>query len=69
MRKNDLIYGIHAVDALLNRQPERVIEIYTLKGRVDKRLTDITNKAQEWGLSVQQMHRKSLDEKSNDYIC
>ena len=51
---------------ILEQQPERVIEIYTLKGRDDQRLTDITQKAQEWGISVQQMQRKSLDEKSND---
>ena len=64
MSKSELIYGIHAVDALLEMQPERVIEIYTLKGRDDQRLTDITTKAQEWGVSVQAMLRKSLDEKS-----
>jgi len=65
MSKSELIYGMHAVDALLETQPERVIEIYTLKGRDDARLTDITNKAQEWGISVQQMQRKTLDEKSD----
>ena len=66
MSKSELIYGMHAVDALLDRHPERVIEIYTLKGRDDQRLTDITTKAQEWGISVQAMQRKSLDEKSNE---
>ena len=65
MSKSEVIYGLHAVDALLEKQPERVIEIYTLKGRDDQRLTDITQKAQEWGISVQPMQRKSLDEKSN----
>ena len=65
MSKSELIYGIHAVDALLEKQPERVIEVYTLKGRDDQRLTDITEKAQQWGVSVQAMQRKSLDEKSN----
>jgi len=64
MGKSEFIYGLHAVNALFKKQPERVIEIYTLKGRDDKRLTDITNKAQKWGISVQQMQRKSLDEKS-----
>lgn len=65
MPKSELIYGMHAVAALLKSQPERVIEIYTLKGRVDKRLADIINKAQEFGFFVQPMHRKSLDEKSD----
>ncbi len=32
------IYGIHAVNAFLSRAPERLIEVYVLKGREDKRL-------------------------------
>ncbi|WP_094752562.1 23S rRNA (guanosine(2251)-2'-O)-methyltransferase RlmB [Psychromonas sp. CD1] len=64
MSKSEIIYGIHAVDALLEREPERVIEIYTLKGRDDQRLTNITEKAQQWGISVQEMQRKCLDEKA-----
>ncbi|MGB5446076.1 MAG: 23S rRNA (guanosine(2251)-2'-O)-methyltransferase RlmB [Psychromonas sp.] len=64
MSKSEFIYGMHAVDALLERQPERVIEIYALKGRDDERLNDVLNKALEWGISVQFMMRKALDEKS-----
>nr|QXF14421.1 23S rRNA (guanosine-2'-O-)-methyltransferase RlmB [uncultured bacterium] len=55
---------MHAVDALLDRQPERVIEIYALKGRDDERLQDLLAKAKDWGVSVQFMQRKALDEKS-----
>ena len=55
---------MHAVDALLEKQPERVIEIYTLKGRDDERLNAIIAKAHEWGISVQAMQRKALDDKS-----
>ena len=64
MSKSELIYGMHAVDALLEKQPERVIEVYALKGRDDERLNSITAKAREWGVSVQFMQRKALDEKS-----
>ncbi|WP_372880688.1 23S rRNA (guanosine(2251)-2'-O)-methyltransferase RlmB [Psychromonas sp.] len=64
MSKSELIYGMHAVDALLERQPERVIEVYALKGRDDERLNDVLNKAREWGVSVQFMQRKALDDKS-----
>ncbi len=66
MSKNEIIYGMHAVDALLERQPERVIEIFALKGRDDERLNDILEKAREWGVSVQLMQRKALDDKSDD---
>ncbi|MGL5497840.1 MAG: RNA methyltransferase substrate-binding domain-containing protein, partial [Aeromonas sobria] len=34
----ELIYGIHAVSALLERTPERFIEVWALKGRDDDRL-------------------------------
>ncbi len=64
MSKSELIYGMHAVDALLEKQPERVIEIYALKGRDDERLSSIIAKASEWGISVQFMQRKALDDKS-----
>lgn len=64
MSKSELIYGMHAVDALLEKQPERVIEVYALKGRDDERLNSVIAKAREWGISVQFMQRKALDDKS-----
>lgn len=35
---NELIYGIHAVNAVLQRDPARFVEAYVLKGRQDDRL-------------------------------
>jgi 23S rRNA (guanosine2251-2'-O)-methyltransferase len=64
MSKSELIYGMHAVDALIEKQPERVIEVYALKGRDDERLNAIIEKTREWGVSVQFMQRKALDDKS-----
>lgn len=64
MSKSELLYGIHAVDALLEKQPERFIEVYALKGREDERLNNILAKLNEWGISVQLMHRKAMDDKS-----
>ena len=43
MSKSELIYGMHAVDALIEKQPERVIEVYALKGRDDERLNAIAD--------------------------
>ena len=65
MSKSELIYGMHAVDALLETKPERVIEVYALKGRDDQRLNEVLAKAHQWGVSVQFMQRKALDEKSD----
>ncbi|UTZ23228.1 23S rRNA (guanosine(2251)-2'-O)-methyltransferase RlmB [Vibrio campbellii] len=62
---NEFIYGIHAVKAVLEREPERFIEAYVLKGRQDDRLMPILNDLQVCGVSIQQMTRKTLDEKAN----
>jgi 23S rRNA (guanosine2251-2'-O)-methyltransferase len=60
----EIVYGIHSLAAIIEREPERLIEIYALKGRQDERVTPIINQAQSLGLSVQFMSRKALDDKS-----
>ncbi|EIR39122.1 RNA methyltransferase substrate-binding domain-containing protein, partial [Yersinia pestis] len=35
---SEIIYGIHAVKALLERDPQRFLEVFILKGRDDRRL-------------------------------
>ena len=62
---NEFIYGIHAVKAVLEREPERFIEAYVLKGRQDDRLMPILNDLQVCGVSIQQMTRKTLDDRAN----
>ncbi|MGL4473453.1 MAG: 23S rRNA (guanosine(2251)-2'-O)-methyltransferase RlmB, partial [Shewanella sp.] len=64
MKKQELVFGIHAVSAVLENSPERVLELYLLQGRVDDRVTPLIVKAQEYGVSLQQMSRKVLDEKT-----
>ncbi|KHD24524.1 23S rRNA methyltransferase [Vibrio caribbeanicus] len=61
---NEFIYGIHAVKAVLEREPERFIEAFVLKGRQDDRLMPILNELQVCGVSIQQMTRKTLDDKA-----
>ena len=61
---NELIFGFHSVEAILNKEPERFIEIYALKGREDKRLNPIINLARQFGVSIQFMQRKALDDKA-----
>ena len=64
MKKQDITFGLHAVEAVLQNSPERVIEIWVLQGRDDKRLTPILEIASQWGVSVQYASRKALDDKS-----
>ncbi len=61
---SELIYGIHAVAALLEREPERFIEVWALKGREDERLLPLLTELEGLGIRVQPVGRKALDEKS-----
>ena len=62
---NEFLYGIHSVKAVLEREPERFIEAFVLKGRQDDRLMPILNDLQTFGVSIQEAGRKALDEKAN----
>ncbi|MGI2786196.1 23S rRNA (guanosine(2251)-2'-O)-methyltransferase RlmB [Vibrio fluvialis] len=61
---NEFIYGIHAVNAVLERDPARFVEAYVLKGRQDDRLLPVLNELARLGISIQEMHRKALDDKA-----
>lgn len=61
---NEFIYGIHAIKAVLAKEPERFVEAFVLKGRQDDRLMPILNELQAFGISIQQMGRKALDDKA-----
>ncbi|MBR9727645.1 23S rRNA (guanosine(2251)-2'-O)-methyltransferase RlmB [Shewanella intestini] len=65
MKKQDMIFGIHATQALLNNSPERVIELWVLQGRDDERLLPLIKTASSMGISVQKSSRKVLDEKAS----
>ncbi|MGL4205895.1 MAG: 23S rRNA (guanosine(2251)-2'-O)-methyltransferase RlmB [Aeromonadaceae bacterium] len=65
---SELIYGIHAVSALLERQPERFLEAWVLKGRDDERLMPLLQQLQQCGVSIQWVTRKTLDEKAEGAI-
>ncbi|QLB39451.1 23S rRNA (guanosine(2251)-2'-O)-methyltransferase RlmB [Mannheimia pernigra] len=65
---SEQIYGIHAVKAFLDNAPERLIEVLVLKGREDKRLIPLLNELQRLGVSVQQVNRQTLDNKSQGEV-
>lgn len=62
------IYGIHAVNSILANSPERLIEVFVLKGREDKRLQPLLNELYALGISVQFVNRQTLDKKSNGEV-
>ncbi len=65
MAQQELIYGLHAMTAVMDREPDRVIELFVLKGRDDERLTYILDEAKRHGIGIQFCQRKTLDDKCN----
>lgn len=58
---SEIIYGIHAVKALLERDPQRFLEVFILKGRDDRRLQPVVAELEATGLVVQVASRQWLD--------
>lgn len=60
---SEIIYGIHAVKALLERDPQRFLEVFILKGRDDRRLHPLIAELEQMGIKIQVANRQWLDEK------
>ena len=65
MAQQEWLYGLHALTAVMSSEPERVIELWALKGRDDDRLNKVINLARKAGVSVQFVNRQALDNKVN----
>jgi 23S rRNA (guanosine2251-2'-O)-methyltransferase len=63
MAQQEWLYGIHAIESVIQREPERLIELFVLKGRDDKSIHSIVTQARKFGASVQFCQRKTLDDK------
>ncbi len=55
------VFGLHAVQAVLARQPERIQQIYVQEGRSDQRLSELLALAQQVGRRVDALPRSELD--------
>jgi len=55
---------MHSIAAVLEHEPERILELMVAKGRSDERMNTIVNQARKQGIAVQFVQRKTLDEKS-----
>jgi 23S rRNA (guanosine2251-2'-O)-methyltransferase len=62
MSKPEWLYGLHSVQAILERYPERVIELFLQEGREDGRVTALLVLARKAGLKAQVVPRKVLDQ-------
>lgn len=59
---SDFVYGVHAIGAVLDRNPSRLIEAFTLKGR-HHRLVPILNVLRGIEVPVKEVERRVLDGK------
>jgi 23S rRNA (guanosine2251-2'-O)-methyltransferase len=62
MTKPNFVYGLHAIAALLEKNPQRVRQVFIQKGREDTRIAALRTLAQEFNISVQSVSRSHLDE-------
>jgi 23S rRNA (guanosine2251-2'-O)-methyltransferase len=58
----ELVFGIHAVEALLKRSPARIGELLVLEGRADKRVAPLIGQAERAGIRIQRLARHKLDQ-------
>ncbi len=66
MTDKQLIFGMHSVEALLQRQPDRASRIVVQAERQDKKITAIISLAKASGIAVDQMPRAELDRLTSD---
>ena len=64
MMSKELIFGFHALDALLDVHPETILEVWMLKGRDDERLNGLQARLLEVGVKTQLASRSALDNKA-----
>ena len=57
------IYGIHAVDSLLRRNPGAIRHLWVQAGREDKRVAALLELARNQGITVEREARRALDER------
>jgi 23S rRNA (guanosine2251-2'-O)-methyltransferase len=59
----DLIFGLHAVQAVLHSRPTDIRRAWVLKGRDDSALQSILETLSQYGVSVEACARQRLDDK------
>lgn len=58
---SEIIYGVHAVKALLESSPQRIKEVFILKGREDRRLLSVAREVEALGIVVQVANKQWMD--------
>lgn len=64
--ETQIVYGIHAVQALLEREPERVLEVWIERNRNDKRIQTVLVLAGQHHVPLNRCDRQKLDDMTDD---
>jgi 23S rRNA (guanosine2251-2'-O)-methyltransferase len=58
--KRNFVYGLHAINAVLERAPERLLELWVAQLRDDARLNELRDRAQSAGVRAQSVGGEAL---------
>jgi 23S rRNA (guanosine2251-2'-O)-methyltransferase len=58
----DKVFGMHAIESVLTRSPEKVIQLFLQKSRQDKKLNYVEKLAQQAGIKPQYVDKKKMDD-------
>lgn len=62
MAETQLIYGMHAVEAILNRDPAVILEVWIDSGRQDQRLSTLVQQIGAQGFAIQRLKKDQLND-------
>ncbi len=65
MSKKEIIFGFHAVKAILEESPHRVVQLCVQEGRDNKRIRSILHLAAHQHIAVQVLSRSQFDQWTN----
>ncbi|HMH89117.1 MAG TPA: 23S rRNA (guanosine(2251)-2'-O)-methyltransferase RlmB [Steroidobacteraceae bacterium] len=66
--KRNFVYGLHAVNAALERAPERVLELWLVQTRDDARTRDLKDRAERVGVHVHSVSGDALVKLVGDVV-
>jgi len=64
-QKHDYIFGLHATRQHLSLHSERIVELWVQSGRDDDKINSLISDAQQAGIHVHSVAKKTLDKLSN----
>jgi 23S rRNA (guanosine2251-2'-O)-methyltransferase len=66
--KRNLVYGLHAIGAVIDRAPERLLELWVSQPRDDARTRNLIERAQAVGVRVQAVGSDALHKLAGDVV-